>query len=345
MPEMIKESETVELKRSTSELKEAIISIVAILNKHGRGELFFGFRNDGVAVGQQVTENTLREISRTISESIEPKIYPKIEALVLSDNPCVKIEFEGSDVPYFAEGRAYIRVADENRRISPQELKKMIVLKNIVNWDSEICRKASLKDIHEGKVRKFLKMAGLRFDDKKNALAKLGILKEDGIQNAAIIIFGKKPQDFFNSAKLRCAVFAKEDTSMILDRQEYSGDLFYLIEQAEEYVKKNIHIGMRIEGLYRIDVPEIDPEAMREAIINAFCHRDYRELDSVNIAIFKDRVEVRSPGLLYGGLTIESITKESVSERRNVLIAEMFHRVHFVERWGRGIELILCCVA
>lgn len=70
-------------------------------------------------------------------------------------------------------------------------------------------------------------------------------------------------------------------------------------------------------------------------------HRDYSEYDSVNIAIFKDRIEIRNPGLLYGGLTIKQIREEMVSERRNELIAEMFHHVHFVEKWGRGISLIL----
>ena len=89
-----------------------------------------------------------------------------------------------------------------------------------------------------------------------------------------------------------------------------------------------------------MDVPEIDRNAFREAIVNAFCHRDYYEYDSVNIAIFKDRVEIRSPGGLFGGLTIEQITKEMISKRRNELIAEMFHRVHFVEKWGRGIRLM-----
>ncbi len=100
-------------------------------------------------------------------------------------------------------------------------------------------------------------------------------------------------------------------------------------------------MGMRVEGLKRIDIPEIHKEAFREAVINAFCHRDYWKEDNVHLAIFKDRVEVRSPGLLYGDLTIEKIRKEEVSERRNELIAEMFHQVHFVERWGRGIGKIL----
>ena len=98
---------------------------------------------------------------------------------------------------------------------------------------------------------------------------------------------------------------------------------------------------MRLEGMLRVDVPEIDTEAFREAIINAFCHRDYREYDSVNIAIFKDRVEIRSPGLLYGGLTIDTIRKKMVSARRNELLAELFQRSHRIEKWGRGIKMIL----
>ncbi|MBW6461798.1 MAG: hypothetical protein K0B07_02020 [DPANN group archaeon] len=98
---------------------------------------------------------------------------------------------------------------------------------------------------------------------------------------------------------------------------------------------------MRLEGLRRVDVPEINKEALREAIINAFCHRDYYKYDSVNVAVFKNRVEIRNPGKLYDGLTIDEIIKGNVSRRRNELIAEMFNKVHYVDKWGRGIDLIL----
>ena len=98
---------------------------------------------------------------------------------------------------------------------------------------------------------------------------------------------------------------------------------------------------MKLDGLYRVDVPEIDQDAFREAVINSFCHRDYNKYDSVNITIFKDRLEIRNPGRLYGGLTIKQIKTRMVSQRRNELIADIFHRGHFVERWGRGISLIL----
>ena len=75
----LKESETLELKKSTSEMKEAIISIAAILNKHQKGELYFGVKNNGEVVGQTVTEKTIRDISKSISDNIEPKIFPKIK--------------------------------------------------------------------------------------------------------------------------------------------------------------------------------------------------------------------------------------------------------------------------
>jgi len=98
---------------------------------------------------------------------------------------------------------------------------------------------------------------------------------------------------------------------------------------------------MRLNGLYREDVPEISVEAIREAIINAFCHRDYYDPDFVHIAVFKDRVEIRNPGGLYGGLTIDEIRKGNISKRRNPLIAELLRRIHMVEAWGRGMPLIL----
>ncbi|MCF7837547.1 MAG: HTH domain-containing protein [Candidatus Marinimicrobia bacterium] len=109
----------------------------------------------------------------------------------------------------------------------------------------------------------------------------------------------------------------------------------------KEAAIKNIHIGMRLEGLYRKDVPKIATEAMREAIINAFCHRDYRDPDYVQVAVYKDRVEIRNPGGLFGGITIADLRKGHISKRRNPLIADLFRRIEMVEAWGRGMPLIL----
>ena len=338
----MRESETLELKKSTSELKEAIISIVSILNKHQKGELYFGVDRDGKVVGQTVTENTLREVSRAISEHIEPKIFPKVNEVVIEGKHCVHVEFSGNNVPYYAQGRAHMRVGDEDRQMSAKELEWLILQKNQerMKWDKEICKEAKMSDISTQRLKWFLKKAGKRFDTVENSLKKLGLLSQGKLLNTAVILFGRNPEKFFPNAKLRCAVFG-ETKAVTIDMQEYVGDLFTLIEKAEKYILENIHVGMRLEGMYRVDVPEIDKEAFREAVINAFCHRDYYLYDSVNIAIFKNKLEIRSPGLLYGGLTVEKIKTKEVSERRNELLAEMFHQVHFIEKWGRGIGLIL----
>lgn len=248
-----KETETLELKKSTSELKEAVISISAILNKHNRGEIYFGIKNDGAVVGQQVVNKTLRDISRAISESIEPKIYPKIREVKINNKSCIKVNFEGKDTPYFAFGRAYMRVADEDRQISARELEHLIIKKNKdkLHWDKEACLRAKLSDISARKLRAFLKIAGLKYDSPFNSLAKLKLLSGRKLLNAAVVLFAKTPQDFFPNAKLRCAVFGKTDTSLIIDRKEFEGDIFYLIERAQEYILENIHIGMRVEGLRR----------------------------------------------------------------------------------------------
>ena len=169
----------------------------------------------------------------------------------------------------------------------------------------------------------------------QQALNKLELLQKGELCNAARLFFAKEP------IQLRCAVFGTTDTVTIIDRHDFDGDILELIEEAQKYILKNIHIGMRLQGLYRVDVPEISMDALREAIINAFCHRDWRDPDYVQVAVFKDRVEIRNPGKLFGGLTLAEMRKGNVSRRRNPLIADLFRRIEMVEGWGRGMPLIL----
>jgi len=140
-----KENEKLEFKKTTGELKEGVISIAAILNKHDGGELYFGIRNDGVVLGQMVSEKTLREISQAVSNFIEPKIYPRITEVTINDKQCVHVAFSGADAPYFAYGRAYIRVADEDKILSAAELESLFLKKNANrdSWDGELSGKTA----------------------------------------------------------------------------------------------------------------------------------------------------------------------------------------------------------
>ena len=114
----MKESETIEFKKSTAELKDAVISISAILNKHGRGEVYFGIKDDGMVVGQMIGKNTIKEVTQTIVDNVEPKIFPNIETKKIKGKDCVAVRFHGTHQPYFAYGRAYIRVGESDKQLS-----------------------------------------------------------------------------------------------------------------------------------------------------------------------------------------------------------------------------------
>jgi ATP-dependent DNA helicase RecG len=233
-----------------------------------------------------------------------------------------------------------MRVADEDRQLTTRELENIILHKHkdAIRWDNEPCDAEILSPemLDTEKIRRFVERAGLTWDNATNALDKLGLHKNGQLLNATKLFFASEPP-----LQLRCAVFATTSSSTIIDRHDFDGDILELIEKAQKYILANIHIGMRLDGLYRVDVPEIPMAALREAIINAFCHRDYRDPDFVQIAIFRNRVEVRNPGTLYDGLTIEEMRQGNVSRRRNPLIADLFRRIRMVEGWGRGMPLIL----
>ena len=100
---------------------------------------------------------------------------------------------------------------------------------------------------------------------------------------------------------------------------------------------KHINLGAEINGLVRTDSYELPTEAIREAIVNATTHRNFLDRACVQVAVYDDRVEITSPGMLCGGLTIEQI-KEGGSKIRNRCIAEVFSRMRIIESWGTGVK-------
>ena len=178
-----KENEKLEFKKTTSELKEAIKSISAILNKHGEGELYFGISNDGIPLGQDISEKTLRDISQTIFNGIDPKVYPKITEVILEGKHCINVKFSGNETPYLANGRAYIRVADEDKVMSSSEIRSYIkkeVERNYF-WDSENSDE-SPDIIDNSKLEKYIQKANqvdridFTFSNKLNVLERLKLI-------------------------------------------------------------------------------------------------------------------------------------------------------------------------
>ena len=132
-----KESETVEFKKSTAELKEAVISIIAMLNKHGHGEVYFGIDDHSRVLGMTIGRMTIKGVTQAVVDNTEPKVYPKVETRKIDGKDCIVVEAKGNKGPYFAYGRAYMRVGESNKAMSPQELEERILEKRNFLWISQ----------------------------------------------------------------------------------------------------------------------------------------------------------------------------------------------------------------
>jgi ATP-dependent DNA helicase RecG len=338
------ENEKLEFKKTTAELSESVISMTAILNKHGGGELYFGVRNDGTPLGMDISDKTLRDVSESVANHIEPKIYPKINAVYVGDAHCIHVEFTGDNAPYYAFGRAYIRVADTDRQMSAAELESYILKKNAWRgaWDSDISDK-TVADVDETVLRDYIdrgnRAGRIDFSYTNNAevLNRLGATKDDRLKNATDVLFCGSTM-----LEIQMAIFAGTERLTFNDIDRNSGSVTELVGIAEKYIRSNIRWRVVLDGsIQRKEIPEIPIEAIREAIINSYCHRLYSSSQNNEITIYSNRIEIYNPGTFPEGLKPEDfIVGDEPSIKRNPLLAQLMYYTKDIENFGTGLKRI-----
>ena len=338
------ENETLEFKKTTGELKEAMYSICAILNKHQHGELYFGEKPDGTPIGQVVTEESLREVSQKIKNFIEPKVYPEIRKVVLDGRDCIYVKFEGNQVPYFAYGVARIRVADEDLVMSPEEITNLLLRSGREGnrWENLVSNK-NVKDVDEDLLKKYIAQANaagrivISYTDKETVLNQLELTEGERLLNAGKALFG---DDIIQDVQM--AIFATDERLTFNDIQRHHGPVLKLVDIAESYIKSNIHWKVEFSGtLQRTEIPEIPIDAIREALLNSFCHKDYSSGQSNEISIYKNRVEIYNPGTFPEGYEPQDfIDKAERPVRRNPKIARILYYSKDIESFGTGLKRI-----
>jgi ATP-dependent DNA helicase RecG len=155
--------------------------------------------------------------------------------------------------------------------------------------------------------------------------------------NAGALFFRVNNDDvLFRHAGIVCALYKGTSKATILDAKELNGDICSNVEDAIIFLKKHLRVSYKIEGLKRENILELPEDALREAVVNAACHRDYFEKGSrVMVEVFDDRVDVVSPGGVCKGITRENFGTVTIT--RNPIIASMFFRIDFIEQMGTGI--------
>jgi len=196
-------------------------------------------------------------------------------------------------------------------------------------------------DFDEAKLRRFLLRAGLDLDPvKEQAMYEFGCgkLKDNEflVNNAGAMFFALNPQRFVKQNYITCVRYKGNSMASVIDRKDLEGDLFSLVDESEEFVKRHTKLAYRFDGFKRIDIEEYPYSAIREAIINAVCHRDYFLQNNVFINVFDDKVEVISPGGIPNDLNLKQVY--GASNPRNYLIVELFKKAKYIEKLGSGLK-------
>ncbi len=215
-------------------------------------------------------------------------------------------------------------------------------------FDATFCRNASLNDLDEEKITRFLGLArrGRNFPlpgdtPTHEVLMHLNLLDKGRPTHAAVLLFGKQPQRFLLTSEVKCAHFhGYEVAKPIPSYQVYKGTVFDLVDQAKDFVlsKVDLWVGTRAESTQVPTKYEIPQEVVAEAIVNAVVHRDYTSNGSVQVMLFRDRLEVWNPGTLPPTLTLEKLRGPHASVPHNPLIAEPMYLAKYIERMGTGIR-------
>ncbi|NYB52070.1 MAG: putative DNA binding domain-containing protein [Methanobacteriaceae archaeon] len=338
-----------EFKSSLSDKDAIMKTISAFSNKRG-GIILVGVNDNGEVIGVGMGRNTLEQLANEIRRETDPSVSPYIDDPLVNGNKIILIEVsESTEKPVFYRNKAYIRVGRTNQKLSSTEIRSLITNEHrVTSWDEQIIEEATLEDIDDKQVENFLKLASIKRNldldpktPKKEALNRLELTRDGQLTNAAVLLFGSNPQRFVLQAITQCARFKGIDTDEFEDVRNFEGTIIDQREDALKFIGKHIGKSAKIEGVERVEEFEYPLEAIREAVTNALCHRDYRINSNVQIRIFEDRIEIWGCGPLPEPLTVEDLKKAHDSIRRNPLVAKCFYRIGFVEEWGTGTQRII----
>lgn len=335
-------------------------SVVAFANGKG-GQIVFGIDDktrEVVGIPEDIVFQEIDAITNAISDSCEPTIIPDVYLQNIDGKPVIIAEIRaGRQKPYYIkadglENGVYIRVSGTTRPADRDMSRELYYECDGRSFDSVICRDIEVTDEDIASLCKQMKEVAIANskselqrtavkDVTKNVLISWGILKngEDGKiypTNAYVYLTG---QGGFRSV-IQCGVFKGTTRAVFLDRRSYDGPLWKQVDDAVQFVLRNIRMGCRLEGVYRQDIYELPPDSIRELIVNAVMNCSYIQNSHIQVAIYDDRLEITSPGGLLPGVTID-LMKEGFSKIRNRSLANAFAYMNLVEAWGSGIPKLM----
>ncbi len=337
-----RESEIIEFKKSTTQLKEAVISICAMLNKHNKGTVYFGIKDDGTICGQEVGKKTTLDISHEIRNNLKPLPFIDVSIDSMEEKQVIVIKANGTDTPYSAYGRYYIRVDDADIYMDSNTLWKYFQSKDRTysKWEEEITP-YGIEYINEEQLIQYIRDANdtgrlnYVYRNPLEALNKLGLINDEGfLNNAGYYLFGNN-----GPVLLKEVIYPTDERINFSDLKQFRGNIFECIDEGMRYIQNNIHYSAEIVGARRVETPEIPLKAIREIVINAFAHCKYQKGDYNEIAITQSKIKIYNPGSIINDVSpLDFASGKIGSKIRNPLIAMVLFKNGLIDAFGTGFD-------
>jgi len=348
------ESETVEFKKSTGQLRRAAETICGMLNGSG-GRVLIGVTPEGRITGQAVSDKTIREVAEVLQKFEPPASIAQVRLNVADNKEVLVLEaFPNPESrPYAFDGRPYQRIGSTTS-IMPQATYQRLLNERAhshIRWENQPAESYETATLDSEEILRTVRLgiaAGRLLESTGSAvtdiLERLRLFRDGCPNQASVVLFGTRFMPDYPQCQLRLARFRGVNKSEFLDQRQIEGHAFHLLEEGMLFLRRHLPVAGRIiPGLFeREDEPLFPLEALREALVNAFCHRDYTIIGgAVSLAIYDDRLEIWSDGTLPFDLKPEDLKREHPSRPRNPLIAQVFYLRGMIERWGRGTQKIV----
>ncbi|ETX08197.1 MAG: hypothetical protein ETSY2_06795 [Candidatus Entotheonella gemina] len=352
------ENHTTEFKCQIDNPESLAGELVAFANSDG-GALYIGVDDDGSLAGLDDANATFQTLTHLCRDRCIPPVSPVLESYTINGHDILVVRVMpelNRQKPYrTAGGRFYVRVGKDKKDATGRELIRIAQAAGELHYDEGPVLGTGLEDLsipafeayHERQfgysLAEQLDQSGMTLP---TLLRNLRLIHDlDGqptLSVACVLIFGVYPQRFLPQSRLSAVAFAGQDEdSDILDRRDITGRLPTIIEDTQAFLERNIRVPAREHGFRREDIILYDRKAVGEAVVNAIAHRDHSLSGSqIRLFLFRDRIEVRSPGRLPNSVTLDNI-KLGVHAERNRAIATVLTQLGYMSAIGTGVPRLI----
>lgn len=343
------DNERIKLK-ANAKLEVIAKEITGFINSHG-GDLILGVDDNKVIIGIDNAEQFAMDIQSYLTDNIVPIAPISVLSLTYKHKELILISvWEGAKKPYSFKQVIYNRVGSNTVVAKNTEILSLIQnrKKADFNWERMPVLGAELADLDSYEIQRTIELVKKRdaqrtFTDVEDFLIQQGLILNGNITNACMVLFGKNPTRFISQSKIRLTVYPdKNATNTFLEDRFFEGNIFSNITSVFTYLDALYAKTIKIEGIHRTEKKNYPEIALREGILNAIVHRDYKSANGfLQISIFSDRTEISNYGSLPEGISVADLKKEHPSILRNPDIANICFIRQYIEMVGSGIIRIL----